>query len=36
MAYSIKKCKEIRNRVDEVGIYEAAIEYKKSFKICKT
>ena len=27
MAYSIKKCKEIRNRVDEVGIYEAAIEY---------
>ena len=27
MAYSINKCLEIRDRVDEIGIYETAIEY---------
>jgi hypothetical protein len=27
MAYSLNKCREIRNRVDEVGIYETSIEY---------
>lgn len=27
MAYSIQKCREIRDRVEEVGIYETSIEY---------
>lgn len=27
MAYSAEKCLEIRNRVDEIGIYETAVEY---------
>ena len=27
MAYSINKCLEIRDRVDEIGIYETAVEY---------
>ena len=27
MAYSVEKCREIRDRVDEVGIYETAVEY---------
>ena len=27
MAYSVEKCLEIRDRVDEIGIYETALEY---------
>lgn len=35
MAYSIDKCIQIRNRVDEVGIYETSIEYGISMESVK-
>ena len=35
MPYSINRCKEIRNRVDEVGIYETAVEFGISMESVK-